>query len=76
MDTFFQALAAISGPLAGILAYMLIEGKRKAKTRAKADNEAETMLTHWYEYLPAAWFTPEGRWCKEEREPRGTSHNL
>ena len=44
MDTFFQALAAISGPLAGILVYMLIEGKRKAKTRAKADNEAETML--------------------------------
>ena len=44
MDTFFQALTAISGPLAGILAYMLIEGKRKAKTRAKADNEAETML--------------------------------
>lgn len=44
MDTFFQALAAISGPLAGILAYMLIEGKCKAKTRAKADNEAETML--------------------------------
>ena len=44
MDTFFQALAAISGPLAGILAYMLIEGKRKAKTSAKADNEAETML--------------------------------
>ena len=44
MDTFFQAIAAISGPLAGILAYMLIEGKRKAKTRAKADNEAETML--------------------------------
>ena len=44
MDTFFQVLAAISGPVAGILAYMLIEGKRKAKTRAKADNEAETML--------------------------------
>ena len=44
MDTFFQALAAISGPLAGILAYMFIEGKRKAKTRTKADNEAETML--------------------------------
>ena len=20
------------------------------------------MITHWYEYLPAAWFTPEGRW--------------
>lgn len=19
------------------------------------------MITHWYEYLPAAWFTPEGR---------------
>ena len=44
MDTFFQVLAAISGPVAGILAYMLIEGKRKAKTRAKADNEPETML--------------------------------
>ena len=44
MDTFFQTLAAISGPVAGILAYMLIEGKRKAKTRAKADNEPETML--------------------------------
>ena len=44
METFFQALAAISGPVAGILAYMLIEGKRKAKTRAKADNEPETML--------------------------------
>ena len=44
METFFQALAAISGPIAGILAYMLIEGKRKAKTRAKADNEPETML--------------------------------
>ena len=44
METFFQALAAISGPIAGILAYMLIEGKRKSKTRAKADNEPETML--------------------------------
>ena len=44
METFFQALAAISGPVAGILAYMLIEGKRKAKTRAKTDNEPETML--------------------------------
>ena len=44
MDTFFQTLAAISGPIAGILAYMLIEGKRKAKTRAKADNEPETMI--------------------------------
>ncbi len=20
------------------------------------------MIEHWYEYLPAAWFTPEGRW--------------
>ena len=44
MDTFFQALAAISGPIAGILAYMLIEGKRKAKAKTKADNEPETML--------------------------------
>ena len=46
MDTFFQTLAAISGPIAGILAYMLIEGKRKAKTKTKAKsaNEAETML--------------------------------
>lgn len=44
METFFQALAAISGPVAGILAYMLIEGKRKAKTRAKADKGIEVML--------------------------------
>ena len=20
------------------------------------------MIEHWYEYLPAAWFTPEGPW--------------
>ena len=20
------------------------------------------MIEHWYQYLPAAWFTPEGRW--------------
>ena len=20
------------------------------------------MIEHWYEYLPAAWYTPEGRW--------------
>lgn len=20
------------------------------------------MIEHWYEYLPAAWFTPEARW--------------
>ena len=20
------------------------------------------MIEHWYEYLPAAWFTPEGLW--------------
>jgi hypothetical protein len=20
------------------------------------------MIEHWYEYLPAAWLTPEGRW--------------
>ena len=20
------------------------------------------MIEHWYEYLPAAWFIPEGRW--------------
>lgn len=20
------------------------------------------MIEHWYEILPAAWFTPEGRW--------------
>ena len=46
MDTFFQVLAVIIGPLAGILVYMLIEGKRKAKakTKAKSANEAETML--------------------------------
>ena len=22
----------------------------------------EIMVEHWYDYLPAAWFTPEGRW--------------
>ncbi len=21
------------------------------------------MIEHWYEYLPAAWFTAEGRWA-------------
>ena len=20
------------------------------------------MIEHWYDYLPAAWFIPEGRW--------------
>jgi len=20
------------------------------------------MIEHWYDYLPAAWFTPGGRW--------------
>ena len=20
------------------------------------------MIEHWYQYLPAAWFTPEGKW--------------
>lgn len=20
------------------------------------------MIEHWYEYLPAAWFIPEGKW--------------
>ncbi len=20
------------------------------------------MIEHWYEYLPAAWFTPQGKW--------------
>ena len=44
METFFQALAAISGPVALILAYMLIECKRTGTTRAIADNEPETML--------------------------------
>ena len=20
------------------------------------------MIEHWYDYLPAAWFTPQGKW--------------
>ena len=46
MDTFFQVLAAISGPIIGITTGILLDNKRKtkAKTKAKSANEAETML--------------------------------
>ena len=46
METLYQILAVIIGPVVGILLYGLIEGKRKAKTKeeAKAANEADTML--------------------------------
>ena len=44
METFYQVLAAIIGPVVGILVYGLIEGKRNAKKEAKAVKETETML--------------------------------
>ena len=44
METLYQVLAVIIGPVVGILVYVLIEGKRNAKTKAKAAKEAETML--------------------------------
>ena len=46
METLYQILAVMIGPVVGILVYGLIEGKRKAKTKeeAKAANEADTML--------------------------------
>lgn len=44
METFYQVLVAIIGPVVGILVYGLIEGKRKAKTKAKAAQEADTIL--------------------------------
>jgi hypothetical protein len=46
MDTFFQVLAAISGPIIGITTGILLDNKRKTKaeTKAKSANEPETML--------------------------------
>ena len=44
METFYQVLVAIIGPVVGILVYGLIESKRHAKSKAKAEPEAETML--------------------------------
>lgn len=44
MNTFYQVLAVIIGPVVGILVYSLIESKRKAKTKAEAANEADAML--------------------------------
>lgn len=46
MDTFFQVLAAISGPIIGITTGILLDNKRKTKaeTKVKSANEAETML--------------------------------
>jgi len=28
----------------------------------KKKQKDKLMIEHWFEYLPAAWFTPEGRW--------------
>ena len=44
METFYQVLAVIIGPVVGIFIYALIESKRYAKTKAKAADEADTML--------------------------------
>ena len=44
MDTFYQVLAVIIGPVVGILVYSLIERKRNAKTKAEVANEADAML--------------------------------
>ena len=44
METLYQILAVMIGPVVGILVYGFIEGKRKAKTKEKAANEADTML--------------------------------
>lgn len=44
METFYQVLAVIIGPVVGILVYGLIESKRNTKTKVKAANEADAML--------------------------------
>ncbi len=44
METLYHVLVVIIGPIVGILVYVLIEGKRKAKTKVKVAQEAETML--------------------------------
>ena len=44
MGTFYQVLAVIIGPIAGILIYALIERKRNSRAKAKVANEEETML--------------------------------
>ena len=44
METLYQVLAVIIGPVVGILVYAFIESKRKAKTKVKAAQEAEAML--------------------------------
>jgi len=44
METFGQVLAAIIGPVIGILVGIFYIGKRNAKTKAKADKGIEVML--------------------------------
>ena len=44
METFGQVLAAIIGPVIGILVGIFYIGKRNAKTKAKTVNEMEAML--------------------------------
>ena len=44
MELFYKVLAVIIGPVVGIIVYVIIEGKRNAKTKAEAANETDTML--------------------------------
>lgn len=44
MEVFYKVLVAIIPPIIGILVYIFIERKRNARTKAKAAQEAETML--------------------------------
>ena len=44
METFYQVLAAIIGPVVGIIVYGIIESKRNKKPKAEAANETETMI--------------------------------
>ena len=44
METFYQILVAIIGPIVGIIVYGIIESKRKKKPKVESANETETML--------------------------------
>jgi len=44
METFYQVLVAIIGPIVGIIVYGIIESKRKKKPKVESANETETML--------------------------------
>ena len=34
----------------------------KVGTSLLFQNDNIDMIEHWYDFLPAAWFIPEGRW--------------